>query len=65
MTFPLYPQPANLITDNSALVKVVEELRGRLPAWCHPRDSDIERADHVPLCSTDVDHSYGLDSNEN
>eukprot|EP00959_Pyramimonas_sp_CCMP1952_P403002 8444549-Pyramimonas_sp.AAC.1 len=35
-----------MITDNSALVTVAEQQRGRLPAWGHPRDSDISET-HV------------------
>eukprot|EP00959_Pyramimonas_sp_CCMP1952_P032351 679116-Pyramimonas_sp.AAC.1 len=54
-----------MIADNSALVTVVEEQRGHLPMWGHPRDSGITGADHVPVvCSTDEDDTYRLDSDD-
>eukprot|EP00959_Pyramimonas_sp_CCMP1952_P349903 7331241-Pyramimonas_sp.AAC.1 len=64
-SYDLYTVPAHMITDNSALVTVAEEQRGRLPKRGYPRDSDIEESYHVPLCSAVEDHSYGLDSDEN
>eukprot|EP00959_Pyramimonas_sp_CCMP1952_P346392 7254813-Pyramimonas_sp.AAC.1 len=54
-----------MITDNSVLVTVAEEQRGHLPAWGHPRDSNIEGTYHVPLSSADEDQSYGLGSDKN
>eukprot|EP00959_Pyramimonas_sp_CCMP1952_P392470 8224341-Pyramimonas_sp.AAC.1 len=60
-----YAAPAQMITDNSALVRVDEEQRGHLPTWGHPRDSVIRGTYHVPLRSMDEDDSYGLDSGGN
>eukprot|EP00959_Pyramimonas_sp_CCMP1952_P083190 1738526-Pyramimonas_sp.AAC.2 len=54
-----------MITDHSVLATVAEEQRGHLPTWGHPRDSDIAETYDLPLCSTDEDYTYGLDSNEN
>eukprot|EP00959_Pyramimonas_sp_CCMP1952_P183341 3833201-Pyramimonas_sp.AAC.1 len=43
--YDLYSVPAHMITDNSVLVTLAEEPRGHLPAWGHPRDSDIAETD--------------------
>eukprot|EP00959_Pyramimonas_sp_CCMP1952_P464802 9487220-Pyramimonas_sp.AAC.1 len=57
--------PTHMITDDSVLVTVAEEQRGRLPKWGYSRDPGTEETYHVPLCSTVEDHSHGLDSDEN
>eukprot|EP00959_Pyramimonas_sp_CCMP1952_P030946 649040-Pyramimonas_sp.AAC.1 len=56
--------PAQMISDNSALVTVAEGQQGHFPARGDPQDIYTAETDHGPLCSTDEDGSTGLDSDE-
>eukprot|EP00959_Pyramimonas_sp_CCMP1952_P276328 5776297-Pyramimonas_sp.AAC.1 len=59
----VYTVPTQMIADNSVLVTVAEEQRGRLPTRGHPRDIDTTETYHVPLCITDEDDTCALDVN--
>ena len=62
----LYTVPIYTVPDYSVLVTVASEpVQGHLHMRGHPRQHDHEETYHVPLCSTDLDETYGLDFDQN
>eukprot|EP00959_Pyramimonas_sp_CCMP1952_P126999 2656092-Pyramimonas_sp.AAC.1 len=53
-----------MVPDESALITVSGEQRGRLPKWGRARDSDTEETCYAPMCTMVEDDNYGVDSDE-
>eukprot|EP00959_Pyramimonas_sp_CCMP1952_P405077 8490086-Pyramimonas_sp.AAC.1 len=60
----LFTIPTQMVPDQSVLISVADEQRGRLPKWGRTRDADTEETYYAPMCTMVKDDSYGLDSDE-
>eukprot|EP00959_Pyramimonas_sp_CCMP1952_P364786 7639192-Pyramimonas_sp.AAC.1 len=60
----LFAIPTQMVPDQSVLITVADDQRGRLPKWGRARDSDTEETYYVPMCTMVEGDTYGLDSDE-